>query len=80
MPEEIELEPAAPKAPKAKAPKVEEKPAGYSKFLKSATAFAYNDPDTGVRYSPTVPVRVDAEPKEGSWLACQIEAGYIIEA
>ena len=79
MSDDIELTPAAPKTPKAPKAKVEEAPA-YSKFLKSSTPWSYTDPESGHRFSPTVPVRIDAEPRKGSWLASQIAAGFIVEA
>lgn len=79
---EIELTPPAAKPAKAKAEaKVEaQAPATWSKFLRSANGFSYADPTTGIRYEPNTPVRVDGEPKVGSWLDCQMKAGYIIEA
>jgi len=79
--EEIELTPPPAKPAKAKAEKAEAPaPASWSKYLRSGTGFAYADPTTGIRYEPHIPVRVDAEPKEGSWLDSQMKAGYIIEA
>lgn len=81
---EIELTPPAAKPAKAKAEakvEVEVKvTATWSKFLRSANGFSYADPTTGLRYEPHIPVRVDAEPKVGSWLDCQMKAGYIVEA
>ena len=82
--EDIELAPPTQKPAKAKAePKAEQKveaPAEWPKFMKSGTPFSYADPETGLRYQPHNPVRVDAAPKEGSWLDCQMKAGYITQA
>jgi hypothetical protein len=54
--------------------------ATWPKYLRSSTSWAYADPETGIRYEPHIPVRVDAEPRVGCWLDCQMKAGYIIEA
>lgn len=51
----------------------------WPKFLRSATGFGYCDPVTKIRYGAN-PVRVDAAPKEGSWLDCQMKAKYIVPA
>ena len=53
--------------------------AEWPKFLRSATGFGYTDPDTKIRYGAS-PVRVDAAPKAGSWLHCQMQAKYIVVA
>lgn len=57
-----------------------EKPAAWPKYLKSATRFSYFDPESKIRFAPEIPVRVDAEPRKGSWLASQMLAGLIVEA
>lgn len=75
---EAAAEPAAEPTPK-KAAKAK-KDDGYPKFMRAGKGFSYTDPETNIRYSPVVPVKVDVAPKEGSWLASQIAAGYIVEA
>lgn len=49
-------------------------------FLKSGTAFSYTDNQTGLRFSPVTPVKVDVAPEAGSHLACQLDAGNIVKA
>ncbi len=72
----------------AKAAPVIKKPAakkagadeGYPQFMQSVTNNPYVDPQTGIRYSPGFPIKVEVAPKAGSWLDCQIKAGYIGKA
>lgn len=67
-----------PVAKKAAAPK--EAASDFPQFMQSTTAFPYVDPDTGIRFSPGSPIKVEVEPKAGSWLHSQIAAGYIGKA
>ena len=76
-------EPTVTEAPAAAAPAAPEpapvaKPE-WPKYLKSMTAFGYTDPETNIHYSPIVLVRIDAAPKEGSWLHSQMNAKLIGE-
>lgn len=52
----------------------------YPAFMQSTTQFPYVDPDSGIRFSPGSPVKVDVAPKAGSWLDSQIKAGLIGKA
>lgn len=74
MIDELNISGAAKKAEKKPEPKAA---AEWPKFMKSLTRFQYTDPVTNIRFAPDVPVRIDAEPKEGSWLHSQMEAGFI---
>lgn len=53
---------------------------GWPKFLKSRTEFGYTDPDSNIHFTPATPMKIDAAPKEGSWLHSQMAAGLIGEA
>lgn len=78
-----ELETAAPAAeaqPKAKRAKREDKDDGFPKFMRAVKGFGYTDPETGLRFNPVTPIKVDVAPREGSWLDCQIKAGLIADA
>jgi hypothetical protein len=70
---ELNTDEAVEAAPKAKAD-------SWPKYMKSTTKFQYTDPESQIRFSPVVPVRIEAAPQEGSWLDCQMQAGYIAEA
>jgi hypothetical protein len=65
------------------APEVAPAPAAKSdwpKFLKSMTPFGYTDPESNIHYGPVVFVRIEAAPKDGSWLHSQMKAQLIGEA
>lgn len=71
-----------PAAKKAVAKKAEPKEAAsdFPQFMQSTTNFPYVDPETGIRFQPGSPIKVDVAPKAGSWLDSQIKAGFISKA
>jgi hypothetical protein len=75
------VKPAAKKPVAKKAePKEADADADYPTFLQSTTNFPYVDPQSGIRFSPGSPIKVDVAPKAGSWLDSQIKAGFIGKA
>lgn len=68
----VDVEAAPAPAPKAKG--------DWPKFLKSMTAFGYTDPESNIHFSPIIAVRIEAAPKDGSWLHSQMKAQLIGEA
>lgn len=80
--EDLDLNQAPAEKPEKQAKAKAEKPAApaWSKYLKSSTPYGYTDPESKIHFSPVVPVRIDAEPKKGSWLESQMKAGLIVEA
>jgi hypothetical protein len=53
---------------------------GWPKFLKSMTAFGYTDPETNIHYGPVVAMKIEAAPKDNSWMHSQMKANLIGEA
>lgn len=74
------VKPAAKKPVAAKKAATKEAASDFPQFMQSTTQFPYVDPDTGIRFAPGTPIKVEVEPKVGSWLHSQIAAGYIGKA